>query len=217
MAERIRIAIVDEHPLFRQGVVRTIDRDQKMIVVAEGRSADDALRIASQSQFDVLLMDIGVSGGGIEATRKVLAVQPSARVAILTASDDEEHLAQAIAAGAKGYILKGVSGIELLRLIETIHKGEPYITPSLATRVLMQAKAEAFLAKGAISEDRIELTVREQQVLSHVTQGLTNMEIATKLGVSLTTIKHNISDLFRKIRVRNRMEATFVAQKLKLV
>jgi two-component system nitrate/nitrite response regulator NarL len=217
MAERIRIAIVDEHPLFRQGVVRTIDRDQKMIVVAEGRSADDALRIASQSQFDVLLMDIGVSGGGIEATRKVLAVQPSASVAILTASDDEEHLAQAIAAGAKGYILKGVSGIELLRLIETIHKGEPYITPSLATRVLMQAKAEAFLAKGAISEDRIELTVREQQVLSHVTQGLTNMEIATKLGVSLTTIKHNISDLFRKIRVRNRMEATFVAQKLKLV
>ena len=85
-------------------------------------------------------MDIGVSGGGIEATRKVLAVQPSVRVAILTASDDEEHLAQAIAAGAKGYILKGVSGIELLRLIETIYKGEPYITPSLATRVLMQAK-----------------------------------------------------------------------------
>ena len=99
MADRIRIAIVDEHPLFSQGVVRTIDRDQKMIVVAEGRSADDALRIASQSQFDVLLMDIGVSGGGIEATRKVLAVQPSARVAILTASDDEEHLAREIHVG----------------------------------------------------------------------------------------------------------------------
>jgi len=217
MADQIRIAIVDEHPLFRQGVVRTVGRDQKMLVVAEGQSPDDACKIASQTPVDVLLMEIGTRGEGIEATRKVLAAQAGVRVVILTASDDEDHLAKAIAAGAKGYILKGVSGGELLRSIESIYLGEPYITPAFAARVLMQAKGQVFLRKDPSVDQRIELTVREQQVLGHVTQGLTNSEIAAKLGVSLTTIKHNLSDLFRKIRVRNRMEATFVAQKLKLV
>ena len=217
MVDRIRIGVVDEHPLFRQGVVRTIERHPRMVVVAEGGSANDARKIAAQTELHILLL--GMRGGDLAVAREVLAAQARLRVVILTASDDEEHLSEAIRAGASGYILKGVSAIELLRAMDVIHRGEPYITPSLASRVLMQLKIEPVLAVSAdaTEERRIALTRREQQVLGHVTQGLTNMEIAAELGVSITAIKHSMSNVFRKIRVRNRVEAVSVAQKLRLV
>jgi len=219
MVDRIRIGIFDEHPLFRQGVTQTIERNPGMVVVAEGCNAHDACKSAAQTELDILLIDICIRGGGLEATRAILAARAGVRVIILTGSDEDEHLSEAIRAGAKGYILKGVSGIELLRAIDMIYKGEPYVTPSLASRVLMQTKVEPLLARNtdAAEKKRIDLTRREQQVLDHIKQGLTNMEIAAKLGVSIPTIKHNIADLFRKIRVRNRIEAVHVAQILKLV
>jgi DNA-binding NarL/FixJ family response regulator len=216
MVDRIRIGVVDEHPLFRQGVVRTIERHPRMVVVAEGSSANDARKIAAQTELHILLL--GMRGGDLAIAREVLAAQAGLRVVILTASDDEEHLSEAIRAGASGYILKGVSAIELLRAMDVIHRGEPYITPSLASRVLMQLKIEPVLVSAdATEERRVELTRREQQVLGHVTQGLTNMEIAAELGVSITAIKHSMSNVFRKIRVRNRVEAVSMAQKLRLV
>jgi len=218
MVDRIRIGIFDEHPLFRQGVTQTIERNPGMVVVAEGCNAHDACRSAAKTELDILLIDICIRGGGLVATRAILGARAGVRVVILTGSDDDEHLSEAIRAGAKGYILKGVSGVELLRAIDMIYKGEPYVTPSLASRVLMQTKVEPLLAGKADAEKkRIDLTRREQQVLDHIKQGLTNMEIAAKLGVSIPVIKHNIADLFRKIRVRNCIEAVHVAQILKLV
>ena len=209
MVDRIRIGIFDEHPLYRQGVVRTIDRNPRMVVVAEGSSADDACKIGAQMELDILLFE-GCMPAGLEAVRAILAARPGVRVVILTASDNEEHLCRAIRAGAAGYILKGVSGFELLQAIDIIYKGEPYITPSLASRVLMQPHVEPLLAMS--EKKRIDLTRREQQVLDHITQGLTNKEIAANLHVSISAIKHHVSDLLKKIGVRNRLEAVHAAQ-----
>jgi DNA-binding NarL/FixJ family response regulator len=219
MADQIRIAVVDEHPLFRHGVVRTIGCDAQMVVVAEGCTVQDARDIVARTEIDILLFDICLSEGGLAAAQSLLAARSGMRVVVLTASDSEEHLANAIRAGAAGYILKGVSGNELRSAIQAIHRGEPYITPALASRILMHAKVELLITSKGTEAERmgISLTLREQQLLGHVSQGLTNMEIAAKLGVSIPALKHSVSGLFKKIRVRNRMEAVGLAQRLNLI
>jgi DNA-binding NarL/FixJ family response regulator len=190
-----------------------------MVVVAEGCTVQDARDIVARTEIDILLFDICLSEGGLAAAQSLLAARSGMRVVVLTASDSEEHLANAIRAGAAGYILKGVSGNELRSAIQAIHRGEPYITPALASRILMHAKVELLITSKGTEAERmgISLTLREQQLLGHVSQGLTNMEIAAKLGVSIPALKHSVSGLFKKIRVRNRMEAVGLAQRLNLI
>lgn len=214
MIDQIRVAVFDEHPLFRRGVVNAIERNRGMVVVAEGASLD-ARKIAASTEFDILLL--GVRGGELDVAREMLAARSGLRVVIMTASEKEEHLSEAIRAGTAGYILKGVSAIELLRALDAVHKGEHYITPSLALRIVVQRLQPLPPEVADAAESSIGLTNREQEVLSHLAQGLTRTEIAIEIGVSFTAVKHNITNLFRKIRVRNRMEAIAVAQKLNLV
>src|SRR5918996_215157 len=176
MSDPIRVVVVDDHPLFRDGVANTLRSNNAFEVVAEGASADDAVRIAEDELPDIILLDVNMPGGGIEAARVIARVCPVVKTIMLTVSESDEHVAAALEAGARGYILKGIRGPELVRTVGAIHGGEPYVSPGLAARLLVQLKqaTPASPAKHGFSE----LTPREVQILSHVSRGQTNKEIA---------------------------------------
>src|SRR5262245_4167239 len=209
MSNRLRVAVVDDHPLFREGVVNTLHGARELEVVGEGGSADDAVRIANQELPDILLLDVNMPGGGIEAARSIAQGCPIVKMIMLTVSESEQDVAQALEAGAKGYVLKGASGSELLKTIFAISRGESYITPGLAARLLTQVKRQ----KPGQSAPLLELTERGEQILAHVARGLTNKEIARALSLSEKTIKHHMTNIMQKLQVRNRVEAAMVFRK----
>jgi DNA-binding NarL/FixJ family response regulator len=181
--------------------------------VAEGATARDARAAVEAGDPDVLLIDVEVPGDGMAAADKVLRTRPDVKVVVLTACDAEEHVSHALRMGVHGYILKDVSGPELVSAIEAVHRGEPYITPALASRLLMQTRGRAL----AISGERcIDLTARDRQLLGFLATGLTNQEIALSLGMNVRTVKHCLTQMFRKMRVRNRLEAILEAQRLRV-
>jgi two-component system nitrate/nitrite response regulator NarL len=212
MSDAIRVAVVDPYPIFREAVVQTITRSEDLRLVAEGATLADARAALREAQPDVLLIDIGLPEGGIEAAVGIAKACSQCKLVVLTALDDAISVSKALAAGVKGYILKGVSGMELVAAIKTIHRGLPFVTPELASRLLTDAKGGALLP---MREAKLQaaLSYREQQILSHVSKGLTNKEIADQLGLTVGTIKHYVTQLFKKMNVRNRLEAIQVAQK----
>jgi two-component system, NarL family, nitrate/nitrite response regulator NarL len=211
MANSIRIAVVDAQPLFRKGLVDTIGGPRR-VVVAEGERAEDVGRIVRQSKPDMLILDISMSGG-ITAVETALRTLPDLKIVIVTGSDDESAIADALHFGAQGYILKGVSGQELLSALETIDGGVPYVTPALGHRLLKRSKGSVLSADKATE---IGLNPRETNVLGHLADGLSNRQIASKLGVKVSTIKYYLTQIFKKMQVHGRVEAILEARKLGL-
>jgi two-component system nitrate/nitrite response regulator NarL len=211
MAERIRVAVVDDHPLFREGVAHTLRSSKMVEVVAEGASSDDALRIAKSYSPDIMLLDVSMPGGGIEAARAISRTCPDVKMIMLTVSESEEHVSQALEAGALGYVLKGTSGLELVATTSAIYRGESYVSPGLAARLLAQSKRQSH----AVEDESClpELTKREEQILDNVGRGLTNKEIARGLNISEKTVKHYMTNIMQKLQVRNRVEAVLALQK----
>jgi len=207
MAERVRVAIIDDHPLFREGVVHTLRGARVMEVVGEGGTADDAIRIAREELPDIVLLDVSMPGGGIEAARSIAQVCPIVKTIILTVSESEQDVTQALEAGVRGYVLKGASGSELLKTMFAISRGESYVTPGLAARLLTHASRQE------PAQALPELTEREGQILAHVARGLTNKEIARALSLSEKTVKHHMTNVMQKLQVRNRVEAAMVYRK----
>ena len=201
----MRIVVIDGHPIFRQGVIRTIARSQCMQCVGEGTTAEDARRLADELQPDVLILDIAITKG-----HAVVAdiVKHGIKCVVLTTLDDVLSVSNALSNGANGYILKGVSGLELIGALKTIYDGAPYVTAELAARLLI---GETLLPK-RVAKVQGALSYREQQLLDHITKGYTNREIANKLGLTVGTIKVYLTQLFKKMRVRNRLEAVIAAQ-----
>jgi two-component system nitrate/nitrite response regulator NarL len=210
--DRIKIAVIDAHPLYRQGLANAI-AGSPLVLVAEGGTADEAQRAVQKGKPDILLLDITVPGDGRGAAQHILRTRSNLKVVILTASDHEEDVADALRIGVHGYILKDVSGPELVSAIEAIHRGEPYVTPSLASRLLMRSRGRPFVMQGSAD---VDLTNRDKQILGYLAKGLTNQEIAHSLGINIRTVKHHLTQVFRKMRVRNRVEATLEAQKMRL-
>jgi len=207
MAERVRVAIIDDHPLFREGVVHTLRGARVMEVVGEGGTADDAIRIAREELPDIVLLDVSMPGGGIEAARSIAQVCPIVKTIMLTVSESEQDVTQALEAGVRGYVLKGASGSELLKTMFAISRGESYVTPGLAARLLTHASRQE------PARALPELTEREGQILAHVARGLTNKEIARALSLSEKTVKHHMTNVMQKLQVRNRVEAAMVYRK----
>ena len=211
MAETIRIVLVDDHPLFREGVAYTLAAQTDMAVVAQGESGDEAVRLAATCAPDVVLLDLNIPGGGIEAARAIAAAQPATRVIMLTASVDEDDLAAAMQAGARGYILKGVAARELVSIIRAVYGGEGYVAPSLAASLL------AGLAGGQRANPPADpldaLTERERQILDQVAVGLSNKEVASQLHLSQKTVKHYMTIIMEKLGVRNRVEAALLTKR----
>lgn len=211
MTDRIRVAVVDDHPIFREGVAFTIRSSQSFEIVAEGASAEDAIRIAQEHLPDVILLDVSMPGGGIEAARVISAECPVVKVIMLTVSEHEEDVTKALEAGANGYILKGTSGTDLLTTLQSVSRGESYVSPGLAARLL--AVSMRNVRQQARPAEQVDLTKREEQILELVARGLTNKEIANTLNISEKTVKHYMTNVMQKLQVRNRVEAVLALQK----
>ena len=209
MAETLHVAIVDDHPLFREGVAYTLSNQPHVEVVAEGASAADAVRIAGERLPDVMLLDVSMPGGGLNAVRQIAAAFPVVKVVMLTVSEEEEDVAAALRAGARAYVLKGVAARELVRILRTVAAGEVYVTPSLAASLLAEMT-------GATSRRAVhlldELTERERQILERVALGESNKEIGAQLHLTEKTVKHHMTNILQKLQVRNRVEATLLAR-----
>jgi two-component system nitrate/nitrite response regulator NarL len=212
MSEKIRVVVVDDHPLFREGVATIIGSEADLEVAGVGASADDAIKLAHDLLPDMILLDIDMPGNGIEAAHKIAEVFPIIKIIVLTVSETEEHLVSAIRAGAKAYILKGVAGRELIRILRGVLAGESYVPPALAATLLVEMSKPAAHAKSP-DETIGELTQREREILELLAKGLSNKEIGEKLFLTEKTIKHYMTNILQKLQVHNRVEAALLAQK----
>jgi two-component system nitrate/nitrite response regulator NarL len=207
MAESIRILVADDHPLFREGVVHSLASEADLTVVGQASSGEEALRMARDLLPDVVLLDIGMPGwGGIVTAEKITTACPATRIMMLTVMEDEDKLLASFKAGARAYVLKGVSAHDLARVVRSVAQGEAYVTPSLAAGILVA------LSRSPAPQDPLEeLTERESEILKLVVHGLTNREIGDRLHLSEKTIKHYITNILEKLHVRSRMEAAMLA------
>jgi DNA-binding NarL/FixJ family response regulator len=205
MDRPIRIALIDPYPIFREGVVRTIGRFQDLAVIAQGETSD-AVAALGDATPDILIIDIDAAENCIREIRDLSHRYPRCKIIILTAVDDVLSVSNALALGVKGYILKGVTGLELIGAIKTVHSGQPFVTSELASRLLVEAKGGPLLPLRHVKL-QASLSSREQQVLERVSKGLTNREIAEQLGVKVKTIKYYLTQVFKKLQVTNRLQA----------
>lgn len=206
MGEAIKIAAVDDHPLFLNGLKFVLRGDVSIKFVAEGTTADDACRIASEVKPDVMLIDVSMPGNGLNAVRHISAHAPSVKTVLLSASNAHQDVAQALAAGAKGYIVKGASGSDLRHAIKSVHDGETFISGSLVRHLIVDAWSSPD-SKPQAAEPCAKLNHREAQIMSAVAKGLTNREIAAELNLAIPTIKTYVSRILEKLQVRSRIDA----------
>lgn len=212
MTEALQIAIVDDHPLFRAGVAQALERYPEFELVAEGETAAQAIAIAGRSLPDVMLLDVSMPGGGLNAVRQIALESPVVKVIMLTVSEDEEDVTAALRAGAKGYVLKGVAARDLASIIRSVATGDVYVTPSLAASLLFELTGASQRSPG---EPNLldDLTEREHQILERVAAGDSNKEIAAQLQLREKTVKHHMTNILQKLHVRNRVEAALLAKR----
>lgn len=212
MSEVIRIVVVDDHPLFRDGVSMILAGEADMEVVGQGASAEEAVRLAHDLLPDVMLLDIDMPGNGLEAARRIAEIFPVIRIILLTVSEAEDNLLAAMKAGARAYILKGVPGRELVRIVRLVLAGESYVPPALAASLLADMGKPA-AQRRAQADVRDQLTQREVDILELLAKGMSNKEIGEKLFLTEKTVKHYVTNILQKLQVHNRVEAALLAQK----
>jgi DNA-binding NarL/FixJ family response regulator len=206
----IRVLIADDHPLFRDGMHGLLDSVAETEVVGEATSGAEAILQAKALQPDVILMDIKMPGiNGIEATREIVAASPHISILMVTMLDDDESVFAAMRAGARGYVLKGVSQAEIMLAIRAVASGEVIFGPGIAKRVL-----GFFAAAKPTVPPRVfpELSERETELLALMAQGSSNQEIADQLGLSLKTVRNHVSNIFSKLQVADRAQAVIRAR-----
>ena len=218
--EPIRTLIVDDRALFRRGLEIVLVTEPDIEVVGEAGDGAEAVQRAGESLPDVVLMDIKMPrSSGIEACRSIKDVAPSARIIILTMSDEEEDLFDAIKAGASGYLLKDIPLDQVAEAVRSVHGGQSLISPSMAGKLLTEF---ASIARRATEESPREvpapkLTDREMQVLKLVARGMNNRDIAKELFISDNTVKNHVRNILEKLQIHSRMEAVMVAVREKLI
>ncbi|MEK1871865.1 MAG: response regulator transcription factor [Rhizobium altiplani] len=203
MTAGIRVAVIDDHPLFREGVTRSLSEIDGFQIIAEGSTKDDAIRVAETLQPDVLLMDISMPGGGLNAILPILTTVPSQKIVMLTVSESSDDVTAALNSGAKGYVLKGVGSRALAEIIRSVAAGESYVAPALSARLLSSRSSPAPKTPSALEA----LTARELQVLQLVASGLSNKHVARQLDLHEKTVKHHMTQIMAKLGVANRTEA----------
>jgi two-component system nitrate/nitrite response regulator NarL len=210
MSDPLKLIVVDDHPLYRSGVIRTLEESAGFVVVGEGASGPEAIDLCARLRPDVALLDISMAGGGIEAAQEIATVHDAVRVIMLTASEQDDDILAALAAGARGYVVKGVGEAELLSAIAAIARGETYVSPTLAARLLVAMNAPK--PQQAATSPFDSLTAREEQILKQVSAGLSNKEVGRKLGLQEKTVKHYMTAILQKLQARNRVEAALKAR-----
>lgn len=208
----IRLLIVDNHTLFRQGLVSLLQSEPGYEVIGEASSGEDSLHIVPELRPDVILMDVKMPGiGGVEATRRLLESNPEERIMMLTVSEEEENLFAAIQAGARGYILKNADASELLEAIQRVHTGEAMISPAMTFRMLQAIKSGGIPAP--LSE--LPLTSREQDVFQLLARGASNRQIAETLMITENTVKTHVRNILEKLELHSRSEVAAYARRLR--
>ena len=208
MTESIRIIIIDDHPLFRAGVAHSLGIEPDFTVIGQAENGEDGIDLAKSLRPDVVMLDVSMPGiDGIATAARIAAALPETCIIMLTVSENEDSLMAALKAGAHGYVLKGVSSIELRAIIRRVAGGEAYVTPLLAGKMLTE------LSRPSGPAYLEELTKREVEVLELLSQGLANREIGERLHLAEKTIKHHISGILQKLQVRSRTEAAIIALK----
>ena len=212
MSDKIHVVIADDHTLFREGLAGIISGADDFEVVGQAGSMQEAVQLARDLLPDIILLDIDMPGGGLEAARIVAEECPVTRIVILTSSEEDDHLIHALKIGARAYILKGVAARELLRILRAVWVGESYVPPMLAASLLLEMR-EAHSQQKQAASPLDELTPREREILEGLAAGLSNKEIGEKLFLSEKTVKHYMTNILQKLQVRNRVEAALLAQK----
>ena len=218
--EPIRVLIVDVHALFRRGRAMVLAEEPDIEVVGEASDGAEAVEKAGQAVPDVVLMDIRMPrSSGIEACRAMKELSPSAKIVMLTISDEEEDLFEAIRAGASGYLLKDIPYDEVADVVRAVHGGQSLINPSMAAKLLAE-----FAAMGSRDgSGRVEqvpaprLTEREIEVLKLVARGMNNRDIAKELFISENTVKNHVRNILEKLQIHSRMEAVMIAVRENLI
>jgi DNA-binding NarL/FixJ family response regulator len=205
----IRTVIADDHPIFRQGLARTIAESGGFTVVGEAGTAEEVVARVAETGPDLVLIDISMPGGGIAAAAEIARRFPTVRIAMLTASEADHDVLAAMQAGALGYVLKGVSADELLAILGDVAAGRAHVPPALAARVLAAMKRPGTARGRAGIED---LTKREEDILRRIARGLSNRETADELGLQEKTVKHYMTIILEKLQARNRVEAALIAR-----
>ena len=211
MTERIRTLVADDHPLFREGVVRSLDSEEDFEVVAEASTGEEAIELSADLVPDLVMLDLAMPGiGGIAAAERIAATSPASGILILTVSEDADDLLGALKAGARGYVLKGISADGLLHAARVVSHGEVYVTPTMANRILHEMTHEE------LTDPFDQLSSREAEILKLVGAGLTNREIGERLFLAEKTVKHYMTNILQKLHVRSRVEAALLAQRREL-
>jgi NarL family two-component system response regulator LiaR len=206
----VRVLLVDDHDLFRTGL-RNLLEERGVQVAGEASTGAEAVRLVREAAPDVVVMDLHMPGiSGIEAIKQIAAIAPLARVLVLTISDHDEDVLDAILAGACGYLLKDASVDELIRGIEAAAVGESLVSPAIAGKVLQQVRATS-ISPEAADAVRAELSQRELDVLKLIASGNDNAMIAAELHISPKTVKNHISNILMKLQIENRIQAAVYA------
>ena len=207
---KIRVIIADDHALFREGTRNLIEQEADLEVVGEASDGEEAVELVTRLQPHVVLMDIAMPRvNGIEATRQIKARHPAVAVLILTAYDNDQYIVALLEAGAAGYLLKNVSGKELVNAIRAVYAGEAVLHPAIARKVLDRLTTSGHEMRGAVSPQ--DLSEREMEVLKLAATGISNQEIAKRLFLSRRTVQAHLVNIFRKLDVGSRTEAILQA------
>ncbi len=208
--DQISIVIADDHPLYREGVARTLMEDKALIVVGQAQDAGGAVELAARLKPDLLLLDISMpGGGGLAALREAITLPDAPKIAMLTASEEDDQVMQALKAGALGYVLKGVGARELVGIVKDLARGQTYVSPVLAGRLL------ASMRNGGAARPAnplADLSKREEDILRLVAEGKSNKEIGLTLDLQEKTVKHYMTSILQKLHLRNRVEAAVLAR-----
>ncbi len=210
-AATLKLLVVDDHEVVRQGLVSLLDRREGLQVVSQAGTVAEAIDEARRFEPDIVVMDVRLpDGSGIEACREIRAERPATRVIMLTSYPDEEAVLAAIVAGASGYLLKQIRARDLVAAIETVGRGGSLLDPAVTERVLERVRR---IASGSQNEELAQLAPQEQKILMLVAEGKTNKEIASEVFLSDKTVKNYVSSILSKLNLERRAQvAAFVAK-----
>ncbi len=216
--EAIRVLVVDDHALFRRGLELVLDSEPDIDVVGQACDGAEALATAVETTPDIVLMDVRMPRrGGIDACTAIKDAVPSAKIIMLTSSDEEADLYEAVKAGAMGYLLKEIPIDEIADAVRAVAEGQSLISPSMATKLLTEFASMSRRGDEPEPVPAPRLTSREMDVLRLVARGLNNREIAKQLFISENTVKNHIGNILEKLQLHSRMEAVVYAVREKLL
>jgi two-component system, NarL family, nitrate/nitrite response regulator NarL len=213
----IRIGVVDDHPLLLDGILQALRQQSDFEIVGTGHTMMEAVLLAKSHKPEVMLLDIGIRGGGIEAALQILEIEPTTKLIMFTASDRPDHVNASLAAGVMGYVLKGANSSELCESIRAVCDGKRYITPELAMTIL-SPRLTVIVPEHAEQQrlpriSKKDFTTRELDVIKLLSAGKTNKTIADELSLSEKTVKNHMSNIMDKLQVHSRLSAALIISK----